>query len=168
MSRIEAGKLELTIEQLIVSDVWESAERMLAAAAKAKKITLAGPENCSIRFQGDRRAVVQVLCNLVGNAIKFTESGGRIEVSAITNTGCDHLALTVSDSGIGIRPQLMPKLTDSLAQNNSYMTSSNGVAALGLAICSALIKGMKGEMEINSIEREGTQVTVRLPLKTGK
>ncbi len=163
LSRIEAGKFDLTIEALRVAEIWEPVVKMLAPSANAKGLTLDGPAAGETAFRGDRRASVQVLTNLVGNAVKFTPPGGRIVVAALPDPGDGRVTLSVADSGIGIAPALVSEVTKPFVQGAGSMTKGAGGAGLGLAICKSLVAAMDGELSIRSVVGQGTEIRVRLP-----
>jgi PAS domain S-box-containing protein len=161
LSRIEAGKFDMTVEKLHVADVWEPVAKMLAPAAAAKGLTLEGPADAA--FRGDRRASVQVLTNLVGNAVKFTPPGGRIVVAVLPDRGDGRITFSVADDGVGIAPELLSEVTKPFVQGKESMTKGAGGAGLGLAICKSLVTAMDGELSIRSTLGKGTEVSIRLP-----
>jgi len=163
LSRIEAGKFDLEIRTLRLSDIWDPVSKMVAPQAAAKRLTLEGPAAGETAFRGDRRASVQVLTNLVGNAVKFTPPGGRIAVAALPDRGDGRITLSVADSGVGIAPDLLSEVTKPFVQGKGSMTKGAGGAGLGLAICKSLVAAMDGELSIRSEVGRGTEVSVRLP-----
>jgi PAS domain S-box-containing protein len=163
LSRIEAGKFDLSIEPLRIAEIWDPVVKMLASQATAKGLALEGPSVGNTVFLGDRRACVQVLTNLVGNAVKFTPPGGRIVVSVSLDDGDGRVTLSVADNGVGIAPALVSEMTKPFVQGKGSMTKGAGGAGLGLAICKSLVAAMHGELAIRSVVGKGTEVSVRLP-----
>ena len=110
----------------------------------------------------DRRAVNQILINLISNAIKFTPHGGRVSVSAI----CDgpKLVVMVEDTGVGIGEADLPRLGEAFFQARAAYDRRHDGTGLGLSIVKGLVRLHGGDMDIRSRLGAGTQVTVRLPV----
>jgi cell cycle sensor histidine kinase DivJ len=160
-AKIEAGKMELHFDDIDLSVVVEDCARMLAQKARDAGIQMAMevPES-GIPLRGDPRAVKQIVLNLLSNALKFTPRGGHIWMSA----HCDDATVTFSvrDDGIGIPADALPRLGRAFEQvATDPMLTKNGTG-LGLALVSALAKKHGGSMQIESMESEGTTVTVTL------
>lgn len=103
LSRIESGKYDLEIVPTFIGEVWEPVARMTVVAATEKNVTVFPPDADSpLSFMGDRRAVVQILTNLIGNAIKFTPSGGSVTITMERKEALLETAIVVRDTGIGI------------------------------------------------------------------
>ena len=153
-SKIEAGKLSLEKEDFDLRQVIEDTLELLAENAHAKGLELAGliPPDTPTHFCGDAGRIRQVLTNLVGNAIKFTESG---EVVIQVSEECrDTIQITVRlqilDTGIGIDPETQARLFQSFTQADGSTTRKYGGTGLGLAICKRLVEMMEGEIGIQS------------------
>jgi signal transduction histidine kinase len=160
-AKIEAGKMELHFDDIDLSVVIEDCARMLAQKARDAGIQMAMevPES-GIPLRGDPRAVKQIVLNLLSNALKFTPRGGHIWMTA----HCDDATVTFSvrDDGIGIPAEALPRLGRAFEQvANDPMLTKNGTG-LGLALVNALAKKHGGDMRIESVESEGTTVTVTL------
>ena len=110
----------------------------------------------------DRRAVNQILINLISNAIKFTPRGGRVSVSAL----CDgpKLVIAVEDTGVGIGEADLPHLGEAFFQARASYDRRHDGTGLGLSIVKGLIRLHNGDMDISSRLGAGTRVTVRLPI----
>ena len=110
----------------------------------------------------DRRAVNQILINLISNAIKFTPRGGRVSVSAM----CDgpKLAVAVEDTGVGIGEADLPHLGEAFFQARASYDRRHDGTGLGLSIVKGLVRLHGGDMDIRSRLGDGTRVTVRLPI----
>jgi two-component system CheB/CheR fusion protein len=111
---------------------------------------------------GDGRRLRQIVANLIDNAIKFTPSGGRIEV-AVTRVG-PYLELSVADNGIGVAPDLLPRLFEKFTQSNIGRTREYGGLGLGLSIVRHLVTAHGGTVSaLSDGEGRGTRMIVRLP-----
>lgn len=170
-SKAEAGKLHIEITEFNLSEVVEAVVSLLAERAHTRNIELASfiaPDvPCDLR--GDPVRVRQILLNLVGNAIKFTDKGGvyvhickESEESGLIKLRCD-----VKDTGIGISPENQRKLFSSFTQADSSITRKYGGTGLGLAISKQLVELMDGEIGIVSEEGKGSTFwfTIELGLK---
>ncbi len=162
-SKIEAGSYTLIEEIVDPVAVVEDAAAMLRERARNAGIRLrlhAGPGLPLLR--ADERALRQVVINLLANALKFTARGGRAEVQcALDEQGW--LAIAVGDTGAGIPEEMLPRLFQPFAQAHSHLVRSKEGAGLGLAISRGLVELHGGSIGIESIEGEGTVVTLRLP-----
>ena len=164
LSRIEAGKQDLTIQPLTFVEAWRSVAPALHALAAAKNIYLdVLALAASIGFRGDCQAVAQVVSNLVSNAIKFTPSGGTVTVDISASPASNEVALLIADTGRGIPQDRLGDVFQPFVQlSDSYARDAGGVG-LGLAICKSLVAAMSGRIEIESEVGKGTLVRVLLP-----
>ncbi|MEX0853574.1 MAG: ATP-binding protein [Bauldia sp.] len=162
MSRIEAGRMILAVEELILDDLVEESIRVVGTQAAAQQIAVHSEAGRDLRMIGDRRALKQIMLNLLSNAVKFTPAGGRIRVRA-RSTGSTIL-FSVADSGIGIPRDAVKKLGRPFEQVGNQFTKSHRGSGLGLAITSSLAQLHGGAMRIRSLEGVGTIVSVRLPV----
>src|SRR6185312_2052703 len=119
-----------------------------------------------ISLTADRRAVKQVLLNLLTNAIKFTPAGGHIDVAVRVEGG--RVALTVHDTGIGIPAHELPRLGKPFEQVCGDPMLAKSGTGLGLALVRALVEKHGGQLRIESEEGVGTEVSVDFPLKQSK
>ncbi|WP_051311041.1 sensor histidine kinase [Bradyrhizobium sp. Cp5.3] len=114
---------------------------------------------------GDQSRVRQILFNLIGNALKFTSRGGvRVEVTTSALNDEARVVFCVSDTGIGITPEQQANLFQSFEQGDASIRRRFGGTGLGLAICKRLVEGMKGEIEVESMPRQGSRFRFSLPL----
>jgi two-component system cell cycle sensor histidine kinase PleC len=162
MSRIEAGRFRLNVEELLLDDLIDEALRVATAQAEARSLRLQSEIEKNIQFSGDRRALRQILINLLSNAAKFTLNGGRITFRARVVGGA--VVLTIGDTGIGIPRSALTKIGRPFEQVQNQFTKSHRGSGLGLAITRSLIELHGGALRIISREGEGTIVSVRMPL----
>jgi signal transduction histidine kinase/CheY-like chemotaxis protein/HPt (histidine-containing phosphotransfer) domain-containing protein len=159
-SKIEARKLHLEMAEFDVRDVVEGVVELLSIRAQIKGIELL----CDVTPQidtcvrGDQTRLRQILTNLIGNAIKFTEEGEVIiRVRSEGNDGSTvGFLFEVIDSGIGIRPESQTMIFELFSQEDGSTTRRYGGTGLGLAICKELVELMGGDIGVRSNPREGT------------
>jgi len=168
-SKVEAGRLELDVQALDVREVVDDVVGMLVPQAQRKGLHLvaAVAQDVPARVRGDRARLRQVLTNLVGNAVKFTERGGvRVEVAAEPAAGgAALLRVEVHDTGIGIAPEAVERIFASFAQADSSTTRRFGGTGLGLAISRRLIGLMGGELTVRSAPGAGSTFTFTVRLE---
>ncbi|KEQ05263.1 sensor histidine kinase [Pseudorhizobium pelagicum] len=162
MSKIEAGRYELLAEPFMIGDVIESCRAMLDLQARGRGVTLTARTAKGLgEVTADRRAVKQILINLAGNAIKFTENGGVVSIDAGL-VGSD-VVLTVSDTGIGIPENKLALIGQPFMQVQDDYTRQYEGTGLGLSLVKGLVALHGGRFHIESRAGEGTVVTVTLP-----
>ncbi|MDB5491359.1 MAG: putative signal transduction histidine kinase [Micavibrio sp.] len=162
MSKIEAGKYELDLEELHVAKVIRLAIHMMEGRATDAKIHVSiDITNEGLQVVADRRALMQVLLNLLSNAVKFTEPGGSVRVECIERG--DYVSIKVHDTGIGIPANQLKNITRPFEQAASHYTRKHEGTGLGLAITKELIELHGGSLHIDSTVGVGTTVTIRLP-----
>jgi len=167
VSKIEAGQLEVRRAPF---DLHASIERVVASVrplAQRKGLSLdlqltAAP----VSLQSDRRRVEQVLLNLLNNAIKFTDQG-VVRLSAETDAERRELRVHISDTGIGIKPEHLPRLFQPFHQLDSGLQRQHEGTGLGLAICRRLAELLGGSMQVRSEWGAGSTFTLCLPLELG-
>jgi signal transduction histidine kinase/ActR/RegA family two-component response regulator len=167
ISKIEAGKMELEIGEVDAEMLGGNVEATFAPLVETKK---------NLRFKvevrqgahglrrGDPLRIGQILNNLVSNAIKFTGEGHvAVTIDGIGEDGRDGLQLVVADTGPGIAADKLPMLFQKFSQADGSNTRRYGGTGLGLAICRELAQLMRGKIEVESTEGEGSIFTVTLP-----
>ena len=168
LSKIEAGRMELEILPFAVADTLQDVVSLLAVRAEARGLvlTLQLPPDLPTALHGDASRLRQVLFNLVGNALKFTEAGGvRVVVShAPQDDGRVGLSIAVQDTGIGIAPDALPRLFTRFSQADSSTARRYGGTGLGLAITREIVELMDGQISVQSEPGVGSCFTVLLPL----
>ena len=160
-SKIEAGKIDLEAVDFDLRDCMESTLRILALRADQKGLELLCDVTPDVPefVRGDSTRLRQVITNLVGNAIKFTEQGEiALKVQMEKSNGEDHLIhFTVSDTGIGISPEKQKLIFAPFSQADSSTTRKYGGTGLGLTISTRLVQIMGGEMRVESAIGKGSQ-----------
>jgi signal transduction histidine kinase/CheY-like chemotaxis protein len=170
VAKLEAGEVRLETVDFDPAEVTESVLELMAGRAREKQIDLAERIDPALpaRVRGDPHRLRQILMNLVGNAIKFTERGGvAVELEAVAASPTDvTLRLSIHDSGPGIPPDVLPRLFQRFTQADTSVTRRFGGTGLGLAICKQLTELMGGTIGVDSVVGEGSRfhVTVRLPI----
>jgi PAS domain S-box-containing protein len=160
-SKMEAGKLTLERMDFNLQSAVEDVVELLAPQAfgKGLEFTCSLPAEMSLNLHGDAGRLRQVLLNLIGNAIKFTERGEvTVSVRAVEETATDVLLrFVVRDTGIGITPQGMRQLFRSFSQGDGSTTRRYGGTGLGLAISRQLVELMGGDIGVDSTPGEGSE-----------
>ncbi len=164
MSKIEAGRVELEPADVDLRNVMEDVLRLVAPRAAEGKIALSLDLKKEVNVFADRRAIKQVLINLISNAIKFTPEGGSVTVriSATFET----VSVQIIDTGIGIPQRDIEKLGRPFEQVENQFTKSKSGSGLGLAISKSLVDLHGGSLKITSKVGQGTTVHVDLPINT--
>ncbi|HEY8877942.1 MAG TPA: PAS domain S-box protein [Roseateles sp.] len=164
LNRIMTGKLRLDLQQVAMADIIQAAVESVAITAAAKGVRLQslldpGPANVN----GDSGRLQQVVWNLLNNAIKFTPTGGKVQV--LMQRVDSHVEFSVSDTGIGIPESFLPRVFDRFTQQDGSASRAHGGLGLGLAICKQLVELHGGSIRVESAgEGQGASFFVRLPL----
>ncbi|MCG8614117.1 MAG: ATP-binding protein, partial [Pseudomonadales bacterium] len=164
ISKVEAGKLTLESISFDLRKTIDEVTSLLAQNSNAKNIylrTYIDPQFPE-RVYGDPTRIRQVISNLIGNAIKFTEHGG---VSVFLGVEQNSAVLRVEDTGIGISRNALHKIFSPFSQAYSDTTRKYGGTGLGLTLCKQLVTHMSGSLEVDSEEDVGSCFTVRIPLR---
>lgn len=168
-SRIEAGKLAIAPQPFFLAVLIDALRDLFEPMASAKGLQLAlvvAPE-AAPGYVGDELRIRQILTNLIGNAIKFTDHGQVIvQVECDSTDGvADRLRFSVSDTGIGIDPAQQPRLFQAFKQADASITREHGGTGLGLAISQRLVEAMGGEgIELASASNQGAAFSFTLAL----
>jgi CheY-like chemotaxis protein len=168
-SKMEAGKLSLDPIEIDLAEKIDEIMRLMAPRAAEKKIGLTHTISADVpaRLIGDPGRWRQIVVNLVGNAIKFTERGGvvvRVELGARDSHG-DTIHVSVADTGIGIPVDKQVSIFDSFAQADASTTRRFGGTGLGLSIASQLTRLMGGRIWVKSVPRVGSVFHVEIPFQ---
>ncbi|MBL8328722.1 MAG: response regulator [Rubrivivax sp.] len=172
VSRIEAGRMEL---ESVDFDVRQLIEEVMAAMRpkaieKGLALEVHWPSAPIPALCGDPNRLRQVLFNLLGNALKFTPAGRvdlTVELGELSRTHCG-LGLRVSDTGIGIAPDVLPRLFDRFVQADGSTARTYGGSGLGLAICREIVHLMRGTLQVDSAPGQGSSFSVALPMALGQ
>jgi cell cycle sensor histidine kinase DivJ len=163
MSKIETGNFEIFPEPVAAARVIGECCEILALRARETGIDLrvALPADLP-QIRADKRALHQIMRNLVSNAIKFTDRGGKVTVAARDESG--HIVITVEDTGVGIEADDLPRIGDPFFQARSSYDRRHDGTGLGVSIVKGLVALHGGSIKVESRLGEGTRVTVALPL----
>jgi PAS domain S-box-containing protein len=172
-SKMEAGKLRLELMDFSMADCVEQPLRLLAPKANGKALHVEhhiDPLTLGT-WRGDALRIQQVLVNLVGNAIKFTEAGSvdvRVDLVTPATGGTDaRMRFTVRDTGVGIAPEVLPQLFQAFMQADGSITRKYGGTGLGLAISRQIVELMGGTIGCTSEVGQGASFWFELPLQRG-
>ena len=166
-SRVTRGQIELRCESLDLTElVRETAEGYRETLKQAgRRLELALPDE-PLRVRGDRLRISQVLSNLLDNAAKFTQAGGRIAVRAARTAGGRRAEVGVRDDGAGIEPEVLPHVFEVFTQGDHSLDRSLGGLGVGLAVVKGLIEMHGGEVEARSAgPGRGSEILFRIPLE---
>ncbi|WP_181918943.1 hybrid sensor histidine kinase/response regulator [Wenzhouxiangella sediminis] len=170
ISRIEAGEMTLAVEAFDVSASVEKVVDIVRPLAERKGISLDVEHRADPgRRLGDARRFEQILFNLIGNAVKFTESGSvDVGIDMAQEGEQNPVIVTIRDSGVGIREEDMRNLFLPFRQIDSTLSRKHEGTGLGLVICKRLTELMNGDIEVSSRWGVGTTFVLRLPLEEAR
>jgi PAS domain S-box-containing protein len=171
VSRIEAGHMSLDPEPVEVGAVIESAARLISQRAESAGLELhQSVEDGLPLVMGEARRLKQIMLNLLGNAVKFTPKGGRVDLTARTvpSSAGHQVEITVADTGIGMAAEDIPKALKPFHQIDSRLQRRYEGTGLGLPLTQAFIEMHGGKLHIASAPGKGTTVTFWLPATAGQ
>jgi len=164
-SKIEAGKIDLDARPFALGTMVEEIVELLAPRAQAKGLEIASSvdERIAGRVTGDITRLRQVLLNLAGNAVKFTQAGG-VALTVEPAPAIGQITFRVRDTGIGIAPGVQTRIFDEFEQADGSTTRKFGGTGLGLAISRRIVERMGGAMTLQSAPGEGSVFSFTVPL----
>ncbi|HBN08846.1 MAG TPA: hypothetical protein DD435_09420 [Cyanobacteria bacterium UBA8530] len=160
---MQAGKFDVSPDETDFPALVEETSACFEPTAEENKIRIDSSINVPVPVYLDRRRIQQVLANLLSNAIKFTPKGGKIRVRAFLEEG--QLVTEVSDDGLGISSEDLPKLFTPFKQLDMGLTRTAGGVGLGLSISKAIVDSHGGTIEADSEFGWGSTFTFRIPLE---
>ena len=162
LSKFDYGKMEMNIVRFSFSEAVGNVYKAVALAAQGHghTFTLDCPEDLP-EVNGDRERIEQVIMNVVSNAIKYTADGGKITMTA--GISGKNVFVKVSDNGVGIPEKDLPNLFERFYRVDKARSRATGGTGLGLSIAKEILAQHKGDIRIESVYGEGTDVTVTLP-----
>jgi len=161
-SRIEAGHLTYDIAPVPLISVINAVVPLVQPQAEAKGISLtADPTNSDCVALADRAKVDQIILNILSNAVKFTNSGGRIRIQCVAQD--KSVTINVIDTGVGVPPDKLESIFEPFVQLGRSLSSAHEGTGLGLAISRDLARAMGGELSVTSKVGEGSTFALRLP-----
>ena len=165
LAKIEAGKMEIRSEPLSLVDLFEGLTNIIKPLAESKQLALSAEVATDVPIiQTDPGKLQQVLYNFLSNAIKFSPSGGRIELAAVREEE-DHVRISVSDNGPGIPPDKQQLIFEKFRQIDASVTRTHGGTGLGLAISKELTSLLGGSIGVRSTPGQGATFWIRVPLR---
>ena len=173
MSRIESGRMMIKNEEFAFSELLETVNTMFSGQCADKGLEY----QCHIIgdidefYVGDKMKLRQVLINILGNAVKFTNEGGSVGLTVERTAKFESqstLRFTIADTGIGMSKEYLPKLFDTFTQEDSSMTNKYGSSGLGMAITKSIVEMMNGSIEVESEKGVGSTFYVTVTLLNAK
>jgi heavy metal sensor kinase len=162
ISRLDAGEVKMEKTRLDLSELASSVTEQMRLLAEEKRIELRSKTAADIYIEGDRTRLQQVIVNLIDNAIKYTQEGGRVDISVRRDV--DKAVFEVSDDGVGIPAFALPHVFERFYRADKARSRKSGGAGLGLSIVKAICTAHGAEIDIVSQEGQGTRVSVELPV----
>lgn len=164
MSKIEAGRVDLTESEIVVQDLFESINRIMGDRAHAADIGLDFSVADDVpHIKADQRLLRQILINLVSNSVKFSPPGKNISVKCFLEDKGNGFVITVKDEGCGIPDDKLEVVQEPFGQVNDPRYSSSQGTGLGLPLAKAMMEMHDGVLRIESEVAKGTLVTIRFP-----
>jgi heavy metal sensor kinase len=161
LARADAGQIPVSPEAIDVADLVAGAVEQVRPAAQQRDVELALTPGPAVNLCADEDLLLQLLLNLLDNAIKYTPSGGR--VTAGWSTDDSRVELWVRDRGAGIAPEHLPHIFDRFYRADKARSRAEGGVGLGLSICRWIAEAHGGSISVESAPRQGSTFTARLP-----
>lgn len=167
-SKIESGQMRLEEKPFMLTDLFQEVISVMSVRAQEKglEFSFLYDDIKDVRFLGDRVRVRQILVNLIGNALKFTNQGAvGIRVNQIDDKGVPYLQIKVTDTGIGIDKEYQEIVFERFRQADASVSRKYGGSGLGLSISRSLAESMGGNITLESQAGKGSVFTVNIPLR---
>ncbi len=163
LTKFDYGKMEMNISRFPFAEAVKNVHKAVALDARkhGHTLTLDCPDDLP-QVDGDRERIEQVIMNIVSNAIKYTADGGKIDI--VAGTAGKNVFVRVSDNGIGIPEKDLPRLFERFYRVDKARSRESGGTGLGLSIAKEILNQHKGDIRIESVYGEGTDVTITLPI----
>jgi len=168
LSRIEAGKMPIEQIDFDLSEVLSTARAMVLTQAQQKKLrlTIHIDPKAPLQLHGPKHHLEEILLNLLGNAIKFTEKGYvTLAAHPVTEGNRPFIRFLVADTGIGIAPHAVEKIFESFTQADDTIINRFGGTGLGLSICRQLVEAIGGKIGVESAEGHGSCFWFTIPMR---
>lgn len=166
-SRVSSGRLALVKEDIDLRELLRGVVEAQIPDAAAKGVTMALGQTPDLRVSGDARRLEQVFFNLLGNALKFTPSGGQVSIDVEARNG--HVTVKVVDTGIGIDPEFLPHVFERFRQGEQAARREYGGLGLGLSIARQLVEAHQGRIAVESGgSGQGSTFLVTLPIQSAR
>lgn len=165
LSKIESGRMTVHLSRVDVPSVVQDVLSKMQPLAGSKSLSVRCDIGALPAIESDRLKISQILINLLSNAIKFTPKGGEILISTKALREKERIEIRVQDSGIGMRPEEIPKIFDAFHQIDASATREFGGVGLGLAIVKELVDLLGGEIRVESEYGKGSTFTLLLPYR---
>ncbi|MBR4904075.1 MAG: response regulator [Selenomonadaceae bacterium] len=169
MSRIESGRMTVRNEEFSFPKLIEQINTIFSGQSKEKKLEYTCHINGHLDeyYIGDSVKLRQILINILGNAVKFTPEGGKVDLIVEKTADFDKksaIRFTIKDTGIGMSREYLPKIFDAFSQENAGATNKYGSSGLGMAITKSIVEMMNGNIEVESEKGVGTTFKVTVTL----
>ncbi len=174
MSRIEAGRVRIKSEEFSMAELLEQVNTIVESQCQDKGLQYKNQTDEELKgwYIGDALKLKQVLINILGNAVKYTEPGGTVSLFAekvISFNNRTTMRFIVKDTGIGMDPEFLPRVFEAFSQEDTTATSKYNSTGLGMAITKNIVEMMNGEIGVESEKMKGTTFTVTLTfMESGK
>ncbi len=163
LSQADTGELKLEVQPVSPAELLQQVQAAFAHQAAQKGVALSvEAERALPAFGADEIRLMQVLGNLVANALRYTPAGGQIVLGAIASSD-RHVSLTVRDTGPGIAPEDLPFIFDRFYRADKARATENGESGLGLAIAKAIVEAHGGTLTVDSTLGQGSTFVIQLP-----
>jgi signal transduction histidine kinase len=159
ISEVETGSVQLRVTTVNVNDLVEQVTDLYRGVAEDRNISLTSSCAPDLVVHGDQQRLLQMLANLVDNAIKYTPVGGRVEIAALATE--NSVLLTICDSGTGIPSEDLNKIWDRSFRGDKSRAQRG--LGLGLSLVKAVVIAHGGSIDVSSIHGQGTKFSIHLP-----